>query len=204
MDRIDYKEYLSSLRYIIKHNYFFIIGIMIFLMIVLVIEIMLADMSSTGMDINPAVTIIMFFINMLIQLGIVKIAVNMTNRKPYDFSMLFTPGGMLFSFIAGTIIYNLSVFIGLLMLVIPGIFIAVRLIFYPYLIVERGYTAFEALKASWGMTKKYQWQIFVIGIILYAVNFIMAITVIGLAVSLPLTLIALAQLYHHIKLRGWE
>lgn len=204
MNRIGYKEYLSSLGDIIKNNYFFIIGIMIFLMIVLVIEIMLADMSSTGMDINPAVTIIMFFINMLIQLGIVKIAVNMTNRKPYDFSMLITPGGILFSFIAGTILYNLSVFIGLLMLIVPGVFLAVRLVFYPYLIVERGYTALEALKASWVMTKKYQWQIFVIGIILYAVNFIMAITVIGLAVSLPLTLIALAQLYHHIKLRGWE
>lgn len=50
--------------------------------------------------------------------------------------------------------------IGFVMLIIPGIIIACRLAFVPYIVMDQNLDAIKAVEKSWQMTKGYGWTIF--------------------------------------------
>ena len=105
---------------------------------------------------------------------------------------LFRPyRGRLFASVAATVLYGLCVFVGLLLLIVPGIIIGIRLSFYPYLVVDEGYGPGAALQESWERTRGYGWTIFgasllaipitILGLIALIVGIIPAIMWIQLA-----------------------
>lgn len=55
--------------------------------------------------------------------------------------------------------------IGILALIIPGIIVACRLAFVPYLVMDKNMDAIAAIEESWRMTKGYGWTIFGMGIV---------------------------------------
>lgn len=57
--------------------------------------------------------------------------------------------------------------IGFILLIIPGIIVAIRLSFVPYLLFDKEMKAMEAIRKSWELTKGYSWKIF--GIVLLAI-----------------------------------
>ena len=67
--------------------------------------------------------------------------------------------------VLGNILVAVIVGMGMVMLIIPGIVFACRLVFVPYLIIDREMEVTEALTKSWEMTKGYGWDIFFMGII---------------------------------------
>ena len=62
------------------------------------------------------------------------------------------------------ILANLIVFalviLGLMMLIIPGIIVACRLVFVSYLVMDKDLDAMKAVEKSWQMTRGHGWQIF--------------------------------------------
>jgi uncharacterized membrane protein len=62
--------------------------------------------------------------------------------------------------------------VGIFMLIIPGIIFACRLVFVPYLVVDKGYDAIVAVQESWKMTKGQGWRIF--GMALLAIPILIA------------------------------
>jgi uncharacterized membrane protein len=67
--------------------------------------------------------------------------------------------------ILANILTALIVGIGILLLIIPGIFFACKLAFVPYLIVDRKMEAIEAVKGSWRMTDGHALTVFLIGLL---------------------------------------
>ncbi len=55
--------------------------------------------------------------------------------------------------------------IGFVCLLIPGIIIACRLAFAPYLVMDRGLDPIQAVEESWRMTRGHGWTIFLMGFI---------------------------------------
>lgn len=49
---------------------------------------------------------------------------------------------------------------GLILLIIPGIYFAIKLTFVPYLIIDKKMKVIEAIKSSWALTKGHEWTIF--------------------------------------------
>jgi hypothetical protein len=66
-----------------------------------------------------------------------------------------------------TIIYSIMITVGLVLLILPGLYIMGRLFFSFYLIVDKKMNSFEAIKNSWQMTKGFGWR--VLGNILKAI-----------------------------------
>lgn len=62
-------------------------------------------------------------------------------------------------------LYMAIIMIGFLLLIIPGIILAIRLSFVPYLVMDEKLDPVEAIKTSWGMTKDYSMDIFLFGIL---------------------------------------
>lgn len=92
--------------------------------------------------------------------------------------------------------------IGVVMLVIPGIIIACRLAFVPYLVMDRNMEAMKAVEKSWHMTKGYGWTIFGMAILSFFIA-IAGLLVFGVGIIFSIMWIhsAFATLYQAVNNR---
>ena len=66
--------------------------------------------------------------------------------------------------LANLIIFAL-VLIGFMMLIIPGIIVACRLVFVPLLVMDKNLDPMKAVEKSWELTRGHGWEIFVMAIL---------------------------------------
>lgn len=74
--------------------------------------------------------------------------------------------GAIVNYMAATVIYFLIVFAGIILFIIPGIYLAVRMYLYPNVIVVDKKGPIESLKRSWKVTKNKWWLTFGIGLVI--------------------------------------
>ena len=93
-------------------------------------------------------------------------------------------------------IYFLCVLIGFVLLIVPGIILAIGWQFAPYLVVEQGAGPIDALKRSWELTRGNRWTLFLLGLALIGLNLLgLCALVVGLLVTLPVTTLAGVHAY---------
>lgn len=99
-------------------------------------------------------------------------------------------------------VYIISILVGLVLLILPGIYVGVRLQFFMYSIVENeNLGPIEALKESWKMTEGLFWKLFLFGCLVILINIIGVLLLgVGLFVTIPITGIAYALLYKKLAL----
>jgi hypothetical protein len=103
--------------------------------------------------------------------------------------------------VAGLLV-EIVLIVGFILLVVPGIILAVRLSFVPFLVVDEGLGPTEALFESWRRTAGYSWTIFgagLLAILIIIVGFILL--VVGSIPATMLAYLALASLYAAISAR---
>ena len=119
-----------------------------------------------------------------------------------------TPQLSSFSQISGKKILNLFIaniicfivtYIGLILCIIPGLFIATRLQFYIYFIVEKDCNALDALSKSWEYTSGETLNLMLFVLALVLINFIGVLCCgIGVLVTAPMSTIAMALVYRRL------
>lgn len=95
------------------------------------------------------------------------------------------------------ILYILAVICGLVLLILPGIYLAIRLQFFSYVTVEDKHVGpIQALKRSWGMTHGKFWKLFGWSIVVFFVNLAgLLLLGLGLLFTVPITALAYTELY---------
>ena len=90
--------------------------------------------------------------------------------------------------------------IGLIFIIIPGIFFACKLAFTPYLVVDRQMDVIEAIRTSWRMTGGHGWKVFLIGLLGIPI-FIAGLICFGIGaiISVMWISMAMASLYHAVS-----
>jgi uncharacterized membrane protein len=95
------------------------------------------------------------------------------------------------------------VFVGFLLLIVPGVIAAIGLCFVAYLVVDRGAGPIEALKESWRVTKGHKWQLFLLGLALIGLNLLgLLALVVGVLVTIPISWLALTHAYRTLQSRA--
>jgi len=91
--------------------------------------------------------------------------------------------------------------IGLILLIVPGIIFACKLVFTPYLVVDRKMAVIEAIKESWRMTGGHAWKVFLIGLLAIPI-FIAGLICfgVGVIISVMWITLAFASLYHAVAI----
>lgn len=140
----------------------------------------------------------------LLSIAFTAIGLMIVAGKVPDYKDLLTPFKnykVLWHYILATIVYALIVLVGFLLLILPGIYLAVRLQFYMYLVVEHeNMGPIEALKKSMKMTEGIFWKLFGFGLVIGIINLIGFLLLgIGLLVTLPLSGIAYTYLYKKLE-----
>ena len=105
--------------------------------------------------------------------------------------------------VLANVLVSAIVIIGLILLIIPGIIFACKLVFTPYLVVDRKMDVIEAVKESWRMTNGHAWKVFLIGLLAIPISIAGLICFgVGIIVSLMWIRLAFASLYHSVSLSG--
>ncbi len=187
-----------------KKNIIFFIGL--FAVVVIISALTSAIQFGATLERQPILYIILyavvFIINTIIGMGLIKIALEFVDKKKPKFSDLFHTKNLV-NFILASLIRGVITLIGFILLIIPGIIFSIRLQYATYLVIDKNLPPVDAVKKSWDMTKGNAWNLFFFIILLVLVNILGALLLlVGLFVTVPLTMIATAFVYRKLLLHS--
>lgn len=155
---------------------------------------------------NPLATIIslvFLILFLIIQLGAYNLVLKIVDGHKAVIQDLYTYSNMgmkvLKNIVAGFLV-GVIVLGGLILFIIPGIYLGIRLMFFTYYIVDKDAGIIDSLKMSWDLTRGGVINLFLLSLLFLLINFIGALFLgIGLAVTMPLTFLATAVLYRKFQ-----
>lgn len=100
------------------------------------------------------------------------------------------------TYLAAELLTGIAVLIGLILLIVPGIILAIALSFAPYLVIDKRLGAIAALKESIRLTRGNRWKLFLLMLAICGLNIVGALALlVGLFVSVPVSMLAIAHAY---------
>ncbi|TSC89296.1 MAG: hypothetical protein G01um10143_677 [Parcubacteria group bacterium Gr01-1014_3] len=143
--------------------------------------------------------IVSWVLQTFVTIGLLRISLKLNAGHPAIFKDLWSGAPWFFKYFIGSVLYGVAVAAGLILLIIPGIILAVRLKFFDYLIIDKGMNPIEALKASWAMTKGHVWELFVLLFVLALINLAGSLILfVGLLVTVPVSMMATVLVYRKL------
>jgi hypothetical protein len=121
-------------------------------------------------------------------------------QKP-EFTHLTDRFAHYLNFITTNILYGIAVLLGFILLIIPGIYLSIRLMYALTVVAEKNLDPMEALRVSGVLTHGIIWELLGFNIILGLVNVCGALLLgFGLLFTIPMTTIALLLVYKKLSL----
>lgn len=131
-----------------------------------------------------------------LSVGMIRVALNVYAKKEATIAMLFSGQDVALRFFGAMILYGVLVMLGTILLIIPGIYLALKYMYVPFLIIDKNMGIKEAFTKSGEITKGYKWHLFAFGIGVNIISSIAAIPMgLGLIIALPWTVLAYVATY---------
>ena len=134
-----------------------------------------------------------------ILIGIMLLGVRRARDEMLEIPSIFNYFDMIIPIMLAYIAMSLLLTIGFILLIIPGIYLAVSYAFVYILIVDKGLNVWEAMELSRKTVTRQWFKFFGLSLLSGIIIVISAIPLgIGLIWSIPATYIAYGLLYHHL------
>ncbi len=148
--------------------------------------------------------LIMFVISGPITAGTYAVALGLIRGEPRDLGEMFN-GFREFGRAFGVFTLYTIVFVcGLVLLIVPGIYIGVALAPAMYLVMDDRLGVVDTLRKAWSMTEGYRWEIFLVGLAIVGINILGLIALlIGVIFTGAFSLLVGAALYDELD-RAYE
>lgn len=139
----------------------------------------------------------------ILNMGYIKIGLKICDGEKPKMEDLLNCYPLFFRFIAATALYGTLVALGLISFVVPGVILAVKFGYYAYFIVDKNQGVIESLKSSSRITMGSKWNLFLFWMLLCVINILgLLCFVVGLIITLPLSLIAISYVYRRLLEHG--
>jgi uncharacterized membrane protein len=100
----------------------------------------------------------------------------------------------------GGMVYSIICIVGFILLIIPGIYLSIKLMFAPYLILDKGLGIEEAFRRSWSMTDGHFWDIFLFGLATIGMVLLgLLLLIVGVIPAVIIILFATLRLYRKLE-----
>lgn len=127
--------------------------------------------DAVAMGIMLVSQVITQLFSIFIGLGLTRIGLNLVSGKEVTVGMLFGEGGKLMRALGATILFGLMVCVGLLLLIVPGIYVALRYGQYMVAIVDRDLGVMESLSYSSSITTNNRLNLILLYLLAMAIVF---------------------------------
>jgi uncharacterized membrane protein len=140
-----------------------------------------------------------FVVGMFINMAQVRIGLKFCDGEVADFPDMVSDYHRFLDFLVGSILFFLIVFAGFLLLIIPGIYWAVRYQFFSYLILDQGMSPVDAIKRSGQITRGSWWHIFVFMLAIWGITVLGFLACcVGILFAIPVVVVAVAYVYRSL------
>lgn len=144
-----------------------------------------------------------WFIVILGKMGLYNSSLMIVDEQKPHFDQLYTNWRLLYSWIVASFIFGVAFVIGLMLFIVPGLYIWARYGFYPFIILDKNSGPLEALNLSAEITHGNRWHVFLLFFACTILDILGALFFgIGLLITIPITLLALAIVYRQLASRA--
>ena len=151
--------------------------------------------TAAGIAVNVVVTVI----GMTLMLGIMLMGIRRAVDAPIAVTQVFSAFPRIVPLVVTLVLLYLMVAIGLVLLVIPGIYLMVAYYLALPLVVEKNIEPWQALEASRKALSKHWFRTFGLGLAVTLINVATIFTLgIGLIWTVPMSMIAFGILYRNV------
>ncbi|WP_408956160.1 hypothetical protein [Natroniella sp. ANB-PHB2] len=229
--KIEIKTALDFGWNVLKNNYIYFIGLLIAYWFLIGLQMvsyeqlisrLLWGESVGGYSFLLLLALLLQFaiFVMIIKVGLYYLEKDDTNSVTFDqdikISKLFVSSKSFLKislhYVVASILFYLIVFQGLLLLVVPGIYFAIKFIFYMFYVIDKEESAIKALEESYYATAKKEISIlftifllsslvmscflaYFILILIFSEGLAVILFIIALSIVIPLNLLALSYIY---------
>lgn len=130
--------------------------------------------------------------------GVIMLGIKRAAGAPIDFAGAFAYLGAAGPVIIAAVLTSLLTSLGFLLLILPGLYLAVAYVFALPLIVEKGLSPWAAMETSRIAVTKRWFKVFGALLVFGVIGAISAFTIVGLIWTIPLWIIGLGVLYRII------
>lgn len=167
----------------------------------IVLTFIIAAICMSAVRINPILNLI---VSIMVGVSLTSISLIIVRDQHFTFTDLYNPllsakRVLKFAFLA--ILYAVAVAIGTILFIIPGVYIATRFNFFPYVAIENENVHIKDLiSMSYKLSNNHFWVILAFLVLAMVLNIIGALLFgVGLIVTIPVTLFANAYMYVRLK-----
>lgn len=160
-------------------------------------EEVIAENYGDRMDFLMAIAVIL--VNVTLKLGMTNVLLKLRDNGRAEFADIFNIFDRVPFYLVSMLIALLAVGIGLVLLVIPGIYIGIRLQFTGYRILE-GDGPLAALQNSWNLTQGHVVELLLFDLLMFGIIIagVLALLV-GVLVAVPVAGLAMTDMYRFLK-----
>lgn len=158
--------------------------------------------STLGLS-NPiliiGINLIFGVIGFLVTLWILHTVLALYDGKPitrFEFSLTMQ---QIISFLTASFLAGIATLLGVILFIVPGIIAGVALSFFPLFILEKNMRPTQALKSSIALTKSVRFELFLLFVLLCAINIAGAsAALVGLFLTLPFSMFVWIGMYRSL------
>jgi len=202
MDKRDFsiEEALQYGWNIMKANIWYFVGVLIVAWVIMGIPYAIAGvLQRESGGLSFLFRIVGWIASTIISIGLIAIALKFLDNQTPKFEDLFSFKPYFWRYLGASILTGVVVWAGLILLIIPGIYWALKFQFYGYFIVDKGCDPIESMRKSSQITRSVKWKLLGFGIVLFIINMIGAMCLlVGLFVTVPITLMAYSMVYRKL------
>lgn len=149
---------------------------------------------------HPLISLISWTASLFLQIGLTRASLNIVSGEEATVATLFSQGDKWLKSMGATILYFLMVAVGLVLLIVPGIYLALRFVMYQHAIVDRNMGIREALQYSADLTKNNVFSVLGLGLLcLLAVIAGTIALLVGLVYAVPVVTLAFSLAYRSLQ-----
>ena len=228
------KEIITSAWNILKPNLGLMVLVIVFIISLNLILGIVQDRLLQDVTLQSILfTVAAYLFQMGLNLGMLRICLNLIYNKDGDFSQLFGSFHLLIPYLLASLITlsilllaaapgiilllssissdldmlqavetcgDMSMTIPVLIIIIPLVYISLRLQFYDYFLVDEECNIVEAVKKSMAITKGYVMELFLLGAVMSIIVLVSIIPLgAGLFISIPLATMVNTYVYQKLK-----
>ncbi len=164
----------------------------VFTVIILAASFVLSNLDFIGSLVSALITPPLYA-------GIIIVAFMLLRQQEVQFGDFFKGFNYFLPLVLAGIVSGILVTLGLILLIIPGVYLIVSYLFVSMLIVEHHMEFWQALETSRQIVTKNWFSVFIFVLILFAINLVGAIALgIGLLVTIPVSACSVCVAYRKI------
>lgn len=158
-----------------------------------------SPLSSEAIWISIGVSLLGMLVNTYFHAGLIRLLLRSVRGQDASFGQLFSGGGVYFTLLGANLLMMIGIFAGTLLLIVPGIILALGLMLTQYFVVDAGMGPIEAMGASWDAMRGHKGQMFLFGLVCFVIMMVSLCTCIGIFAAQAVFYVALAIIYTRIS-----